>query len=76
MQRYLNLSGDSGVTHYEIGADYILVKFHGKPPYRYSHARAGKKHVERMKALAVAGRGLSTYISQNVHELYDRDEQA
>lgn len=75
MQRYLNLSGKSGVTHYEIGADYILVKFRGdEPPYRYSYARAGKKHVERMKALAVAGRGLGTYISQNVHELYDRDE--
>lgn len=75
MQRYLNLNGDSGVTHYEIGSDYILVKFHGdKPPYRYSCARAGKKHVDRMKTLALAGRGLGTYISQNVHELYDRDE--
>jgi hypothetical protein len=75
MQRYLNLSGKSSVTHYEIGTDYILVKFRGDdPPYRYSHAGAGKRHVERMKALAVAGRGLCTYISQNVHELHDRDE--
>jgi hypothetical protein len=57
MQQYLNLSGNSGVTHYEIGADYILVKFCGDdPPYRYSYARAGKRHVDRMKALAVAGR--------------------
>lgn len=77
MRRYLNLNGDSGVTHYEIGADYIRVRFRGdKPPYRYSYARAGKQHVETMKALAAAGRMLGTYISQNVHHLYDPDEEA
>jgi hypothetical protein len=74
MRRYLNLAGNSGVTHYEIGADFIRVRFRGEqPPYRYSHARAGQDHVERMKALAVAGRGLGTYISQNVHDLHVRD---
>jgi len=74
MRRYLNLSGSSGVTYYEIGADFIRVKFRGdQPVYRYSHAGAGKDHVERMKTLAVAGRGLGTYISQNVHDAYDRD---
>lgn len=74
MQRYLNLSGNSGVTHYEIGADYVLVKFRGvRKPYRYSYAGAGKEHVERMKVLAAAGRMLGTYISQNVHDDYDPD---
>jgi len=72
MQRYLNLSGDSGVTAYEIGADYIMVQFRRGGPYRYSYAGAGQHHVERMKELAVAGRGLSTYISQHVHDRYDR----
>ena len=28
-------------------------------------------HVERMKVLAAAGRGLSTYINKHVHDLYD-----
>jgi hypothetical protein len=75
MQRYLDLSGNSGVTHYAIGADYVVVKFRGEQePYRYSYARAGKEHIERMKALAIAGRGLATYISQNVHHLYDLDD--
>ena len=72
MQRYTNLSGDSGVTAYEIGADYIVVQFRTGTPYRYSYAGAGQHHVERMKKLAVAGRGLSTYISQHVHDRYDR----
>lgn len=72
MQPYLNLSGNSGVTHYEIGDDYIRVKFRGdKPPYRYSHTSAGKQHVDRMKTLAAAARGLGTYISQHVHDRYD-----
>lgn len=73
MQRYLKLSGDSGVAGYKIGADYILVQFHTGKSYRYSYRRAGRQHVERMKVLAVAGRGLSTYISRHVHDRYDRD---
>jgi hypothetical protein len=74
VKRYLNLSGDSGVTAYELGVDYIVIRFRSGGPYRYSYARAGQHHVERMKSLAVAGRGLSTYISQHVHDRYDRDE--
>jgi len=73
MERYLNLSGDSGVGGYKIGVDYILVQFHTGMFYRYSYARAGRHHVERMKILAAAGRGLSTYISRHVYDRYDRD---
>ena len=73
MQRYLNLSGNSGVTAYEIGVDYILVQFRKGKLYRYSHACAGRHHVEYMKTLAVAGRGLGTYISQHVHDSFDRN---
>jgi hypothetical protein len=73
MQPYLHAGPASGVTDYEIGTDYILVRFRGGRTYRYSHARAGVHHVERMKELARAGRGLATYISQHVQDLYDRD---
>jgi len=42
MQRYKNLSGDSGVYSFEIGADYIRVKFFGKSrAYKYSNLKAG-----------------------------------
>lgn len=72
MQPYRDPSGNSGVTHYETGDDYIMVKFlEDKPPYRYSYASAGKQHVNRMKTLAAAGRGLGTYISQHAHDRYD-----
>ncbi len=73
MQPYLNLDGDAGVTDYEAGRDYLLVRFRSGKVYRYSHARAGALHVERLKTLAKSGRGLSTYISQYAHDLYDRD---
>jgi len=73
MQRYLNLGGNSGITHYEIATDHVRVWFRGEKSYRYSNAGAGRRHVERMKVLAAAGRGLSTYINKHVHDLYDRE---
>jgi len=66
MQVYQNLKGDSGISHYEIGTDYVAVKFKGSAGmYVYKTRRVGKSHVERMKTLAQKGQGLSTYISQH-----------
>jgi hypothetical protein len=72
MQWYKNLNGDSGVAAFEIGADYILVKFTGTSrTYRYSYLKAGKAHVEQMKILAQNGRGLNAYINMHVKFKYD-----
>ena len=70
MKRYRNLEGHSGVLAYDIRADAIAVKFAGGDVYDYTYARPGQEHVEAMKRLALAGRGLSTYISQHVREDY------
>jgi hypothetical protein len=72
MEPYLNRSGNSGITDYEIGGDHIELRFRGGKVYRYSYAIAGRDRVEQMKTLAIAGRGLSTYVAQHVHDLYDR----
>lgn len=73
MERYRNSGGDSGVSAYEIGPDYIRVKFSGTSrTYTYSYNRAGATHVERMKALAKSGSGLNAYINKYVKNLYDR----
>ena len=72
MQRYRNLDGDSGVLAYEIGDDMVAVKFRNGEVYEYTGASAGRANIERMKLLARAGRGLSTFISQHVHERYAR----
>jgi hypothetical protein len=74
LERYLNRSGDSGVTDYELGTDFIRVRFRGGVTYRYGRVSPGQHHVDRMKACAVAGRGLGTYISQNVRNLYETKE--
>ena len=50
MERYRNSGGDSGVHSFEIGNDYIEVKFTGNfKTYRYSYERAGRHHVEWLK---------------------------
>lgn len=72
MERYRNSGGDSGVSSFEIGADYITVKFSGTIRiYRYSYRKAGQNHVETMKKLARSGRGLNSYINRYVKDLYD-----
>jgi hypothetical protein len=70
MTRYKNLSGDSGVVGYDLGPDSITVHFRNGAAYLYNHAIPGPLHVEHMKSLAIAGRGLSSYISQVVKTRY------
>lgn len=72
MQPYANLGGKSTILNYELRPGAVVVEFKGKPPYRYSHANAGAANVERMKLLVIAGRGLGTFISWNVHSRYER----
>ncbi len=71
MTQYQNMAGNSGVTGYEIRARSILVEFKEGHLYEYSYASAGRENVERMKALAISGRGLSTYISTEVKDRYE-----
>lgn len=72
MERYRNRAGDSGVSAYEIGNDYIKVKFSSSfRTYTYSYRKAGSSHVENMKRLAQSGSGLNSYINRYVKHLYD-----
>ncbi|WP_312697868.1 hypothetical protein [Sphingobacterium mizutaii] len=72
MERYRNSGGDSGVSAFEIGLDYILVQFSGTArTYRYSYRKAGQNQVEAIKRLARSGSGLNSYINQYVKKLYD-----
>lgn len=70
VKRYKNLDGDSGVAAYEIGDDSILVQFKSGASYAYTYASAGRSNIEHMKRLAVAGEGLSTFISRHVSQRY------
>lgn len=70
MQRYGNLTGNSGVTGYEIARDGIIIEFNDGDCYLYNYASTGRKNVETMKRLAETGRGLSTFVSQHVRDAY------
>ncbi len=72
METYLNKRGNSPISYYEFGDDYITVSFKGsKKNYTYSYLGAGEAHVENMKILAISGSGLSAYITRNVSKAYD-----
>ncbi len=70
MNRYVNLSGSSGVVAYQMHEDSILVQFSDRMKYLYTNASAGILNVAEMKRRARAGRGLSRYISARCRSLY------
>jgi hypothetical protein len=68
MQPYLDKSGTSGITAFEIGDDYINLEFKGGRVYRYDTAKPGAEHVANMKNLALKGEDLATYVNQHVRK--------
>ena len=70
IEKYQNLAGDSGIAAYKIESDAVTVEFIDGATYLYNYASAGREHIEAMKALAKAGRGLSGYISKYVRTNY------
>ena len=72
MKRYGNQSRESGVVAYDIDAGQIIVQFRNGDRYLYTEDSAGAANIARMQELAKAGRGLSSFISQHVHDRYAR----
>ena len=70
MEKYKNLSGNSGVAAYKIARDSITVEFEDGRTYLYTNQSAGAANITQMKLLAKAGQGLSTFIVNNVREKY------
>jgi hypothetical protein len=65
MDPYTSTSGKpSGAIGYELGDDFIIVAF-PKGRYKYTRLSCGQRHVDAMTRLALASRGLSTYIAQH-----------
>ena len=71
MVLYTNLNGNSNICAYEIGHDFIDVKFNGGDVYRYSYVSAGVANIEKMKILARMGSGLNSYIMHYCRKLYE-----
>jgi len=71
MNPYGNDDHDSGVVAYDTGDDNIIVKFRNEGYYKYTIKSAGAAAIRKMKSLAKKGRGLSTFISQEVRDRYE-----
>ena len=72
MERYRNLSGNSGVFAYELSPGRIIVQFHDGWKYEYTNRSAGIEAIVTMHRLARAGSGMSGFISAHVRERYSR----
>lgn len=72
MTKYKNLGGKSTVAAYELAKDYITVGFVTSAVFRYSNQSAGSGNVRQMKSLAIAGKGLGTFITAKVEKLFAR----
>ena len=71
MKTYKNLSGNSGIATYEIGRTFINIKFKGESGiYTFNYEQPGRDIIEEMKALALSGKGLGTFISDEVGNNY------
>lgn len=70
MEIYKNLGGNSSARAYEIGNDSITVQFSDGTVYLYTYQSAGRDNIEQMKALAIAGRGLNSFIMRQVRKAY------
>jgi len=70
MEIYKNLNGNSGIKSYHFDHESITVEFADGSTYLYNYETNGKRAIKIMKGLAENGLGLTTYINQEVRELY------
>jgi hypothetical protein len=65
MKAYKDINGDSGVSAYDYGDDWIKVQFKHGGTYEYLASKIGSAHISTMKRLADSGDGLNAYINTN-----------
>lgn len=72
VEKYKNLGGNSGAVEFELGEDSIVITFVDGSKYLYSGVKPGSEKVDRLKKLAIAGRGLCTYINTDIRNNYEK----
>ncbi|MBI1326213.1 MAG: hypothetical protein GC136_01055 [Alphaproteobacteria bacterium] len=72
MKQYLDSNGDSGVAAYDVGADFIHVRFKDGWIYEYTSSSVGAHSLDAMKSLARSGDGLNSFINKQVRKKYAR----
>jgi len=65
------VGGDTGISHYEILEDGVILKFHDRDDlYLYNYSRPGKTHVEQMIKYAKKDLELNSYVNRHVRDNY------
>jgi hypothetical protein len=72
VNKYKNLGGKSDVTSYIIRKDAVTIRFSDHSVYIYNNQVTGQENVGKMKTLAVAGKGLGTFINSTVKDNFAR----
>lgn len=72
MTPYRDWDRDSGVQEFDIGDDYIDVRFKSGAVYRYSSLSAGPQNLAEMIRLAQLGDGLNSFIGRVVAKRYEQ----
>lgn len=67
---YSNLGGNSGVDSYDVGEDWILVKFSTGSKYLYTTKSTSLANIEQMKRYAHEGKGLNSFIMRTLKTDY------
>lgn len=76
MQRYENAEGKSDIAFFEIGQGTITLEFAGGGRLLYTEESVGALTLAEMQSLAKAGKGLSTFIANNLRDRYARELDA
>ena len=72
MTRYKNLSRDSKVVSFHLAKDAVTIRYADCSVYIYTNQTADPGNISKMKTLALAGKGLGTYISANLKDRFMR----
>ena len=64
MLHYGNGKGSTGAIGYDLDVDFIIVYFK-KGTYKYPESMNEKQVIDKMKELAIAKEGLTTFINQH-----------
>lgn len=70
MFHYRNLGGKSGVSEYDTGPDWFLIKFKDGSMYLYTVKSTDPSHIQNMRQLAEMGSGLNSYVNRLVGNQY------
>ena len=71
-RRYKNAGGSSEVVRYEMEKDAINLVFKDGSAYRYTNQSAAPENIAKMKSLALAGKGLGTFVKSTVKDRFCR----